>query len=215
MRGVLLGTTAALGVATVRELGKVFKGEKSAEDEIAEKTGIDLNGISERHNFSAEMQVDNGGGPYIIHIGQVHEHPTDKTTAILSEGEVMGVQKDVEGIVGDILQTKKTSNKVFCEGFDDKIVSQLPKLVELRAKTMKLKGAEDFNWLADEALMEANDVFVYIYFQRLEKMAEEFKRNPPEFAAGGIGEALAKEAGVKGTTEREKFARNMAMVQEE
>ncbi len=89
-----------------------------------EKTGYDMVSIAEKSGFTARLDVDNGTGPYIVHIGQKHI-PTLAEKYYSGETklyqDIISVQKNIELIL--LAFSKQGNNSftnVFSEGFTEK-----------------------------------------------------------------------------------------------
>ncbi len=221
-----IGAAAVVGGAGLYKSGKeVSKVEKGSKGKIIEKrTGVDMEKIAEQNNFSAEMEIDNGTGPYIIHIGQVHEPPTGSDVErSLFKRKVIAVQKNIEKITLD-LQGGGACDEVCVEGYTTKILlSYLAYISDVRKKTsetqptveafcVKARELERLSMLAAVGMEvgKADGVDCYILFKEMEKMEKYFQKNPPKFKKdeNGIGQESHQK------TEEEKFAKAVKLLED-
>lgn len=104
LKAMAVGAAAVLagGQAEAGPMEDLISARKKLGKEIGkaiiERTGIDMERIAEDNGFFAHTVIDNGKGPYIIHIGQIHESPSDPDT-LEEKNKVLKIQKDIEKIV--------------------------------------------------------------------------------------------------------------------
>ncbi len=81
---------------------------------VGEVTGIRPAEL--RESFTVEMSVKPGdGGKYIIHIGQIHQHPTQGFEQMLTSNMVGSAQRGLEGLIRNIYRVNQLDG-VFEEG---------------------------------------------------------------------------------------------------
>lgn len=79
---------------------------------IESKVGFDLSKVAADHEFVTQLQIDNGKGKYLVHIGQVHKIPKASQETI---EEVIKVQKDIESLLLELINHPEASDEVFLE----------------------------------------------------------------------------------------------------
>jgi len=84
--------------------------------ELIKKTGIDVEEIAKRYGFKAELEIDNGDGPYIFHIGQLHRSPYEENETIEEIKKVVESQKNIAGLLSSLKNKDPSINFVFTEG---------------------------------------------------------------------------------------------------
>lgn len=79
---------------------------------IESRVGFDLSRVAADHEFVAQLQIDNGKGKYLVHIGQVHKIPKASQATI---EEVIKVQKDIESLLLELINRPEVNDRVFLE----------------------------------------------------------------------------------------------------
>lgn len=186
LRGIAAVAGLALGGGVLYEAGKEgLRRHKNATEgpEIMERTGVDLKKIAENYGFDADLEVDNANGPYIVHIGQKHAHPTDKAKTLMAKEEIIEVQKDIEGAVIAILESGRIGREVYFEGFEANFTPQ--EFLKVKGRIAEIKPTvKNYILLSETASIETDSICSYLYFQKLEKISKYFNDNPPIFKAG-------------------------------
>ena len=130
LRKIIIGTTLVLGIPGHDETTQEHRGpeipaaQKTLEPEkhegalreIKESSSLkEIKEFAEKCNFDFKIEVENGEGPYIIHMGQWHYIPDKEKTDAVKDGIIMS-QKDIEKFIL-MMQEKNGTKDIFCEGF--------------------------------------------------------------------------------------------------
>ena len=99
-----------------KQVAPVVKQVKVAAKPPVEKF---LQEIADSNNFSAEMQIGNGSGPYAVHLGQIHIDRKNKISTLWHEPKIIKAQKGIERIIVGLQKSGQADKNVYLEGLCD------------------------------------------------------------------------------------------------
>jgi hypothetical protein len=207
-----LGATLILGtIIGSQQEGPEGQTDGAERPRIAERAGADLNErmgfdlaeTAESCNFDTELEVDNGKGPYIVDIGQIHnaaaggilaENITDK-----NRDEIILTQQDIEKF---ILATHEKAGikEVFSEGVTKDSIGYFTKAKEEKEWLDKQKPTIDtycktvkklFNYENNDSYKKdferrmAASTMCHYDLLKVEEMEGYFQKNPPAIERNG------------------------------
>lgn len=199
--GLLVG-----GVATYEGVNSV---KKEHERQTIEKSvGFDLKSIAEKHGFKTELQVKNGDGRYLIHIGQVHGMSAieykDLIDNFLSDQHahekrdyVVSYQKQIEGMINELQENGYIGKDIYDEGIAPENLELLNRLQSFKSSLQKSKNEEEpllYHRLAEFLEREDFNLLIkgernigegaplrYIILSKIEELEKKFGEKPPQF----------------------------------
>lgn len=80
-----------------------------------EKVGLHCNTLARASGFTISLSVDNGKGPYILHIGQTHKTPYNLTNET-QRLNVMQSQRANERFISGLIEENSSLTNIFTEG---------------------------------------------------------------------------------------------------
>jgi hypothetical protein len=157
---------------------------------LIEKTGCDLVEIAEKAGFKVILEVDNGKGKYVAHVGHTHYDTTNMSPDSLDVlKEIVGVQKGVDFILVSLPHTEGTTPFVFSESIveeeNPQAIFQFHKslLSEISPQQGSILKVLD---IYEEEVVKRHinnyphiqNVFNYIYKQKMKELLDYYTTNP-------------------------------------
>jgi len=170
--------------------------------EVVHKTGIDLMTFAEQNGFEVSVDVDNGAGEYIVHIGQTHDRP-EFLTRLMGKDLVIESQKKIQNLLNLVLEADPSLVEVFNEGVDIESVNNfeiVKKYIE-KVENMKCTVAT-FDVLhvqyLDFGIVEGgfNALIKKSIVKKLQEIKGEFEKNNIKFQSDLEKEYFVESLGV-------------------
>ncbi|HTE48581.1 MAG TPA: hypothetical protein VK675_01580 [Candidatus Paceibacterota bacterium] len=176
---------------------KAETSHEAARQELIKKTGLDMMSIAEKAGFTARLDVDNGEGPYIVHIGQ--SHLQKEATKVLSpedqaqiEKQIIAAQIGIEQVLLALFESSGGSvTNIFIEGMEanGQTRTEFKAYRETLSKILPRKGC--FIEVLDsyKSINQANAdqdnpqliALTYLHRQKLKELKEHFLAHPHEY----------------------------------
>jgi len=186
LRNVAILMVASFGLSALYEGVTNIRSEREGQT-IERNIGFDLKESAEQYGFKLELQVDNGDGKYIIHIGQMHCSLDGDSQ--MDVDEISEYQKNIEKVIIEMQNKKNINKKIFSEGimFNDEedFIGGIKNIRESYAgKVGDVGGYLNLLIMVEKDFDEddqsfGSSIMNYIRLQNIEKMENYFKENPP------------------------------------
>ncbi len=165
-------------------------------ENIKDLTGVDLAAVAEKAGMQAILKIANGRGPYVVHIGQTHEHPMEDAYTFLRRSEIIESQKSIEQFLLALKESNPALRRVFVEGYTEKDIERMENLkkldVLLRTRPVfqtthpaVLKYLVNYYFSTSEKLAQAYSPrskiaygFDYIAMRKIKQVMDYFESNP-------------------------------------
>ncbi len=182
IRGTLI-TFVLGGLLSTAEKDEKYSGpeqnqnysEVKTKKNILEATGIDLVKLGAENGFKVKMEVDNGNGEYVVHVGQLHNVQSTLDQRLFKD-EIIESQKNIEKTLLTAAESLETTPIVFLEGIVDSSVKQI-ELLKSSIDILKNKKASEINILdfsyEINNLLKGNGAGAYQYHQVAQQKAKE------------------------------------------
>jgi len=127
--------------------------EKQTTIEYIMKSGLQEK--AERAGFDLKIDVPNGNGPYIAHIGYTHSFKTNTSSAkllnMLAHDTIVKGNKSAEQLLLSLKEKDDSASVVFTEGYDEQSIGFLEFVSSERDKITSIE-------ISDQTVMELVDI---------------------------------------------------------
>lgn len=169
-----------------------------------------LQEIADSNNFSAEMQIGNGSGPYAVHLGQIHINRKNEISTLWHEPKIIKAQKGIERIIVGLQKSGQADKNVYLEGLcdsDKEIDEQMESLKKIFA--IEPTYTNYLRLMQEIASAELRGNYKLAYFLRL-KLGQMDEQHPELGQKHrDMDEALNKMAELKPDPAQKKFKYDM------
>ncbi len=149
-----------------------------------------LKELGSKHGFDVALQVDNGSGPYIVHIPQIHRSEKEHRNFLFAD-IIIRSQKKIECIIPVVQSTGYCDRIVYFEGLTEERTEELIRLVKNQKKEWDEFAITAFSYQAAAELFDEHalkvpgkdkfgeTIFIYLLSKKIQSMEKYFRENPP------------------------------------